>query len=160
MLSQQQKELLKDWAFVRSETIEILSTLNDKKLQFCPEGSKKWQPLSYQFACIGRTQLVYAKGLMKGSLSQADFTGEGLPQKRDIITKDEIERLLEWSDTEWLSALSNGMVSVAWTTDTLSRAAHLYRLVAHERLHHGQLISYFTLAGFTLPKHFRQNWAL
>lgn len=29
-----------------------------------------------------------------------------------------------------------------------------------ERLHHGQFISYFTLAGFELPKGFKSNWDL
>lgn len=66
------------WNFTRSETLEILNSLDDERLLFKPKG-EKWQ----------------------------------------------------------LASLSE-----------------------HERLHHGQFISYFTLAGFELPKAFKSNWAL
>lgn len=152
-------ELLRDWQSVRSETLELLEALNDKKLAFTPEG-KRWQPLSYQFACIGRTQLVYAWALKKGSMSAADFTGKGLPARSDITTRQQLEELLEWADGEWYTALNAGIFQVKMPKETVTLYTHMYRLAGHERLHHGQIISYFTLAEYKLPKDFKANWAL
>ena len=161
MANLQKPEALRDWEFVRYETYELLDALSDKKLAFMPEGNKRWQPLSYQFACMGRTQLVYAWALAKGFMDQADFSGKGLPNKQDIRTRSDLRHLLEWADQEWFSALGSGINEVRWLHgQSLSRSAHLYRLVAHERLHHGQIISYFTLADYKLPAEFKRNWAL
>ena len=37
---------------------------------------------------------------------------------------------------------------------------HIALLQEHERLHHGQFIAYFTLAGIALPVSFRADWGL
>lgn len=158
---QSRDELLKEWALVRAETNELLDSLPSKKITYRPDG-EKWQTLAYQFACIGRTQLVYARALQKGVLEFADFNETSLPDKQAIKTKAQLQELLAWSDSEWLSAVENGMISVKWPGkgSALSRAAHIYRLISHERLHQGQMISYFTLGGFELPHYFKQHWTL
>lgn len=155
------QEILREWKLVRAETDELLESLSDKKLAYRPEG-EKWQTLGYQFACIGRTQLVYARALQKGVLEFADFNDKSLPNKQDILTKHQLQELLTWANNEWLAVIEEGLAKVRWPGrgPVLSKVSHVYRLISHERLHQGQLISYFTLGGFELPHYFKQHWTL
>ena len=57
-------ESIGEWNFSRSETLELLGVLNDQQLQLKHPG-EGFQPLFYQFNCIGRTQLVYAEAIKK-----------------------------------------------------------------------------------------------
>jgi hypothetical protein len=87
------------------------------------------------------------------------FGDSSLAGKDDHKTKSE---LLEWvgeNKTEMQKVLKSAK-PVDWPGEKRSPEGHIYSLIAHERLHHGQLISYFTLAGIDLPPRFRQNWAL
>ena len=152
-------ELIRDWQFVRSETLEILNMLDDDKLAFCPSGDR-WQPVSYQFACIARTQMVYAGALQSGTMDFAAFGDPSLPRKQDLRTKAELQKVLADAEALWQTAIKSGALTVAWPGVSRSAASHVYRLASHERIHHGQLISYFTLAGWDLPEQFKRNWAL
>lgn len=151
-------EALDAWAFARSETEELLHCLADDQLGFTPEGDK-WQPLYYQFACMIRTQLVYAKALREGKMNFAYFDDNSLPDKHALLTKQDLLRAMDVAAQEWKAAIATGN-SVDWQGKSVSTGGHVYRLVSHERLHHGQLISYFTMAGYDLPPIFKQNWAL
>lgn len=150
----------RNWRLVRDETMSLMDMVNDKKLAYIPEGNKNWQPLSYQFACIGRTQLVYAWALAKGRMEVSDFTAKGLPDIKQPLTKAVILELLEWSESEWQKALIGGFEHVQMGKEQLSVTSYVARLIGHERLHHGQIISYFTLAGMRFPTDFKRNWAL
>ena len=151
-------EILDEWHFVRSETLELFHALNDQQLQFTPPGDK-WQPLFYQFACIGRTQVVYTKALQTGVMDIAYFSDEQLPNKHEHNTQAKLQKLLAEAD-EAFGAAAKVVSHVAWPDRELSTVRHIAKLISHERLHHGQLISYFTLAGIDLPYDFKQNWAL
>jgi hypothetical protein len=147
------------WQFTRSETIEILKSLTDEWLQFKPEG-EKWQPMFRQFGCMGRTQLIYAKaaetGVMDFSLfGSSEITGKDLNQ-----TVGSILAFLEDANSAWIAALRRNKVGVQWPDDNKRIELHITSLAEHERLHHGQLISYFTFAGMELPLGFKNNWAL
>jgi len=139
---------IKRWQFTRSETIEILQSLTDEQLQFKPDG-EKWQPIFHQFGCIARTQLIYAKA------AESD-----MPDKDTKQAQGEILKLLNESNEAWLAALSKNENGVKWPDQLKPIEIHIMSLAEHERLHHGQLISYFTLAGFELPSDFKRNWAL
>ncbi len=152
-------EVKKDWQFVRSETLEILNALDDDRLAFCPSGDQ-WQPVSYQFACIARTQVVYANALQDGVMDFAAFGDASLPSKQSLRTKSELQEILHDAEALWQNAIQSGAPTVAWPGVSRSAASHVYRLASHERIHHGQLISYFTLAGWDLPEQFKRNWAL
>lgn len=153
------EEFLKHWHFVRSESLEILRSLSDEQLQFKPEG-EKWQPLYYQFACMGRTQLVYAKAAKAGTLNFADFGSSDLPSKHEFQTVEKLSSFLEGCDKEWQDALIINQDGIDWPDGKKSTPMHIESLAEHERLHHGQLISYFTLAHIDLPSGFKNNWAL
>ncbi|HSX30688.1 MAG TPA: DinB family protein [Candidatus Saccharimonadales bacterium] len=151
-------EAIDAWIFARSETRELLKTLDDQQLLFTPQGDK-WQPLYYQFACMVRTQLVYAKALQMGVMDNSYFDNPSFHDKHDLKTRMALETALDAAVPIWKDAIATGN-SVNWYGKQVSTAGHIYHLISHERLHHGQLISYFTLAGYELPQAFKQNWAL
>jgi len=151
-------EAIEYWIFTRSETRELLGSLTDEQLLFRPQGPK-WQPLYYQFSCLVRVQLAYAKALRTGEMDFAYFVDKSLPGKHSLTTRRQLDAAFDGTREIWMSAIS-AIGSVHWLDQELSVAAHIYRLVSHERLHQGQLISYFTMAGYELPPNFKQTWAL
>ena len=153
------EEFIERWKFVRSETLELLQSLDNEQLQFKPEG-EKWQPLFYQFSCMARTQLVYAHAARSGAMDFSLFASSELPSKTDYQTVDTLLSFLANSNQDWLSALRANKDGVMWPDSKKSATIHIASLSEHERLHHGQLISYFTIAGFELPSEFKRNWAL
>ncbi|HSX17572.1 MAG TPA: DinB family protein [Patescibacteria group bacterium] len=158
-MQQTNDEAVGDWKFARSETMELLDALSDEDLAFVPEG-EKWQPLYYQFACMARTQLVYAQALKTGSMDFAAFGDPSLPSKFEQNTGEALRKLFAKSSAAWADAIADSAPNVQWPGHRASVSGHIYRLISHERLHHGQLISYFTLAGIDLPPKFKANWAL
>ena len=159
-------QALSDLEFARGETLELLGCLDDELLGFKPEG-ERWQTMAYQFACMARTQLVYAQALARGEMNFADFADPSFPDKHAHRTGAELRQLLDDADTTFRTAAQKvsqklaGKGEVRWPeAGPVNGASHIYRLLAHERLHHGQLIAYFTLAGLELPPHFTRTWAL
>jgi hypothetical protein len=150
---------IKRWQFTRSETIEILNALTDEQLQFKPEGDG-WQTIYHQFGCIGRTQLVYAKAAEKGLMDFSLFGSSEIPSKDINQTVNSILLFLEDANSVWLDAVINSVDGVIWPDGKKAIELHISNLAEHERLHHGQLVTYFTLAGFELPAGFKNNWAL
>lgn len=151
-------EAIEYWLFTRSETQELLHSLTDEQLLFTPEGPK-WQPLYYQFTCMVRVQLAYAKALRTGGMDFAYFADKSLPGKRSLKSRQQLDTAFNRAKGIWQSAITT-IGSVKWYDQNVSVAGHIYRLVSHERMHQGQLISYFTLAGYKLPPNFKQIWAL
>jgi hypothetical protein len=152
-------EALRDWKFARSETTELLNVLSDEQLGLAPDGDK-WQPVYYQFACMGRTQMLYAHAAKTGVMDFSVFGDPTLPSKFEQDTGDKLRVLLHKAEQQWQSAISQAPSAIKWPEHNLSLPAHLYRLISHERLHHGQLIGYFTLFNIDLPPRFKANWAL
>lgn len=151
--------MISRWQFVRSETIELLQALSDEQLQFKPEG-ETWQPLFYQFGCMARTQLIYAEAVDTGRMDFSLFSSTELPAKDLRQTKSELLAFLHESNDAWLAALAQNQNGVDWPEGHKPADVHVMALAEHERLHQGQLISYFTVAGYDLPAGFKQNWAL
>lgn len=149
------------WSYTRSETTEILASLEDSQLQFKPQG-EKWQPLYYQFLCIAQAQKAYTEAIKSGQLNFNNFDIESERAKNQ--TKQALLKDLTQLNDEWLKQLKSKLLDedfkISWPNYQTSLIAHIAALAEHERLHHGQLISYFTLAGFDLPEGFKRNWAL
>lgn len=154
---------IRSWNFVRSETINILDSLDDEKLKYKPEGDK-WQPLYWEFGCIGRTQIVYANGIKTGTMDFSLFHSDKIPSKDANKKKEDIRKFLEECDKKWTDAIRERRREedflVKWPGFNQPLPVHISSLISHERLHHGQFISYFTFAGFELPHEFKMNWAL
>lgn len=146
------------WIYTRSETRELLRNLTDEQLLFKPEGPK-WQPLHHQFTCMIRVQLAYAKALRTGEMDFAYFREESLPGRHSLKTREQLDAAFDNIREVWKAAIATGK-DVRWLDQDVSAAGHIYRLVAHERLHHGQIISYCTMAGYDLPASFKESWSL
>lgn len=154
---------VRSWNVVRTETLEILNSLDDKSLQFKPQG-ERWQPIYYQFGCLLRTQQVYAKAIMEGKMDFSWFHDKTLFAKTNFQTRLQLLKALEDVDREWIRCIRQKREQddfvVRWPGVKMALPNHITALISHERLHHGQLISYFTLANKDLPKGFKMNWAL
>lgn len=156
------KSLLDGWKFTRRQTSELLESLADKDLNFTPKGSPKFKDLQSQFACLGATQLAYTRMLEEKKTFISKYFE---PFKKELIKlrkKSELRKKLEKIDKEFQKTILKSkdgdcfdwgdVKTPVWRIITL--------LQEHERLHHGQLISYFTLAGFKFPAGFKQTWDL
>lgn len=151
------------WNFTRGETLEILDSLNDAELRFKPQGDK-WQTLYWEFGCLGRTQIVYTKAIETGIMDFSLFSSTSLPSQKDNKTKTSIKKFLEKSNSAWLEEIKerekDESFLISWPGFKMPLVKHIASLAEHERLHHGQFISYFTLAGLELPPKFKSNWNL
>jgi len=154
---------VRNWNFTRSETLEILDSLNDKKLEFKPKG-EKWQPLYWEFGCLIRSQIIYTEAIGTGKMDFSLFVSKEIPKKDAYQTKSQILKALEESDKKWTNVVRSRRreedFQVIWPTFKRPFIQHIAKLSEHERIHHGQIISYFTLAGFDLPSKFKTNWNL
>lgn len=154
------QQFINRWNYVRSETLEILSKLAQTQMSFKPEG-QKWQPMYAHFSCIAKTQRVYTKAIDVGTMDFAFFHTLELPDKSKFGDKKFAEDYLAESNRLWLSAIHNSKGIIIWDKQLkVILTNHIARLAEHERLHHGQLVSYFTLANIELPTNFKANWAL
>ena len=150
------------WAFTRSETLAVLNNLTDEQLLFKPEG-RKWKPLYWQFTCAARTQLVYAHAVAEGRMDFSLFHDDKMPSKDDYTTKKDIKAFMEYADKHWLQAILHSKhadAPIVWPAAEIPLVLHISGLMEHERMHLGQLISYHTIAGYDLPKSFKDNWSL
>ena len=154
---------VRSWNFTRGETMEILNSLTEKKLQFKTKG-ERFQTLAFQFACMGRTQLVYARAIKSGWMDFSLFSSEEMPKKENFTTKEELLKLLDKADKEWIEAIrkrrEQADFSIKWPGVNKNILQHIMSLAEHERLHHGQRVTYFSMAGFEMHENFKRNWAL
>ena len=154
---------LQGWQSTRGETRAIVECLTDEQFQIRPPGAA-WKPLYWQFGCIGRTQQVYTRALVTGRLDFAFFASPTIPAHDTFVTGGEIARFLDESEQEWIEAIrrrrQDERYTVQWPEKDVPLVWHIAALQEHERLHHGQFIAYFTLAGLELPEPFRANWGL
>lgn len=154
---------VRSWNFTRSETLELLQALTDKQLLYKPKGVK-WQSLAYQFGCIGRTQMIYTRAIEQGIMDFSWFADKTIPSKNDFVTGSTIKTYLEEADNKWSEAVREKRREedflINWPGFNRPLTNHIAALMTHERMHHGQIISYYTLADIELPLKFKTNWAL
>ena len=150
---------IKRWKFVRSETLNLLKIPSDDQLAYKPQGDT-WQTIYHQFGCIARTQIVYTAAVANDKMDFSVFESSALPSKDAHQTVKELLNHLNACEEDWLSNLTQNTNGVVWPDELKPLGLHIMALAEHERMHHGQLISYFTLAGLELPESFKKNWAL
>lgn len=154
---------VRQWNFTRSETEEILESLNEKCLKFRPKG-KQWKRMVDQFLCIARAQSVYTRAIETGWIDFSLFSNPDFLKRFEIEKREDLIKLLKQVDNEWIKAIRGKRKEeeflVAWPGFKQNLVNHISSLIAHERLHHGQLITYLTLEGVEIPPKFKRNWAL
>lgn len=162
---------VRQWNFTRSETLEILESLTDEQLNFKPKEmpttllkEREWQTLGYQFGCILRTQLVYTRAIREVKMDYSWFHDPQLMDKNQFKKVKDLQLALEKANQDWLEAIRTKRrdeeFKISWPGFKTFIPNHITALIAHERIHHGQLITYLTLAGIEFPKNFKANWAL
>ena len=155
------KTLLSGWEWTLNHRYELLGSLKDSDLKFTPTGSSKFQDIQYQFACIGSTQLAYTKMLREGRWSNKYF-GAFKERLRGVYEVKALEKILKEADEKFKNAIMkfSGEDVFDWGDYKAPVYSVVVILQEHERLHHGQLITYFTLAGLEFPKNFKRDWHL
>lgn len=155
--------MVRVWNFTRRETLQLLDSLNDEKLLFKPEG-EKWQNLAFQFGCMVQTQMVYAKAVIEERLDYSWYRSGEFTDRKLLKNKNELLDYSSQANKEWSKAVRKRRYDenfkIKWPGFNANLVTHISSLNGHERLHHGQIITYFTLAGFGLPTKFKDNWAL
>ena len=156
------KELLGNWKFAVGQRYELLSVLKDSDLAFTPQGSEKFKDLQYQFACIGSTEKAYTEMIKNGLKFDVSLFSKIKDDLVKLHTTTELKTKLEEIDRGFEDTIKNfsGDEVFDWG-DTTSPVWRLITVLQeHERLHHGQLITYFTLADIEFPDNFKKMWNL
>ncbi|MBI2600551.1 hypothetical protein HYW42_01245 [Candidatus Daviesbacteria bacterium] len=113
---------------------------------------------------MAQTQMVYAKAIEQGKMDYSWFRNEEFIDRSQLKTIKELMDYLMKANKKWVDVIRKRRededFKIKWPGANLNLPNHITALISHERLHHGQIISYSTLAGFILPKGFKSNWAL
>jgi uncharacterized damage-inducible protein DinB len=138
-----------NWA--RGLTIDLLQNCTERELSFqlCPEFGPLWK----QFRHIGRVHENYLHALQSGKVEfgfqnctySGGASGEALLGYFDQLTyrhKLALEKV-------------PSSLTIDWFGDATTLPIHVCRLIAHETLHHGQLI----LCWRALNKSFPKSWS-
>lgn len=145
-----------EWRFVRGLTMEILAELDEADLEYA--GLPSMGPFWKQFRHMARVQQDYIDAI---ETSKIAFTTDGKTYSGggDAIHLatylEEQDRRLERIEAKVLeTAYPAGEFAVDWFGRKESLHVHMLRLVAHETLHHGQIIVFMR----ALRKEFPPGW--
>ena len=113
------------------------------------------EPLWKQFRHMGRVHENYLSTLTFGQVKFDTLGGsyDGKASKLDL--NDYFERLEKCHCDIFANIRSDQVVS--WFGDDVRPIIHLSRLLAYEMLHHGQLILYWRVLGYSFSKSWA-NW--
>ena len=153
--------LLSGWQWTISHRYELLSALSDKDLSWKPPYKATFQDFQYQFACIASTQKAYTSMLAKRKFNNS-FFGQYSEDFRKIYTVKGLIQTLRKLDKEFVLQMRslNDDDLFDWGDFQAPVYSVIITLQEHERLHHGQLISYFTLREIPFPQQFKRDWHL
>ncbi|MBS3051918.1 MAG: DinB family protein [Candidatus Aenigmarchaeota archaeon] len=150
-------QFLNSWKYHRTQTIDLLKATPEDKLTFSP--SDALGSLSKQFRHLANIQHCYIEAI---KTQKIDFTkkiyGKEFDNKNELITalKIEDERMLETlnklNEKEWDKIIK-------WGSYNPTVYEHLFWMIDHEIMHHGQLIVYWKLLQFKFPDSWK-NWGL
>lgn len=145
-----------EWRFVRGLTMELLADLSEADLEYA--GLPSMGPFWKQFRHMARVQQDYIDAI---ETSKIAFTTDGksysggADASRLAAYLKEQDRRLERIEAKILeTAIAAEKFAVDWFGEEESLHVHMLRLVAHETLHHGQIIVYMR----ALQKEFPRGW--
>jgi hypothetical protein len=154
------KEVIAEWKFNQSVTIELIKGFNDKIIQkklprpgintFC----KHFQEM------IG-VQEAYIRGIETGKM---DFSI--MPADDKLDGKDTCKQLMK--KIESIEKRFNRVVNTAkvkqkiqWSKDdSKALIAHITTLCTHEVLHQGQIVAFCYALNIPIPKYVVEMWSL
>ena len=143
--------LQKDWTFTRQLTVDLLDACSKVDLDFAL--NSHCGPLWKQFRHMGRVHENYLSALITGQVNFDPADGSYVGKASAINLNGYFEKLEKYHINTFAGLGSGQMVS--WFGEDVSPCIHLCRLLAHETLHHGQLILYWRALGHPFP----ESWA-
>ena len=143
--------LQKDWTFTRQLTVDLLDACSKGDLDFAL--NSHCGPLWKQFRHMGRVHENYLSALITGQINFDPADGSYAGKASAIYLNGYFEKLEKYHINTF-AGLGSGQV-VSWFGEDVSPCVHLCRLLAHETLHHGQLILYWRALGHPFP----ESWA-
>jgi uncharacterized damage-inducible protein DinB len=149
------------WAFDRLLSRDLILALTEEQLLWTP--GERLGPFWKQFRHLGRVQENYMAALDTGvvNFSPVGATGERYlnrddngaprptnPDKRALL--DYLEDL----DRHLIKRLASGVLpeKIDWFGEPVGPVEHLFRMLSHETLHHGQWIVYCQILGLPFPE--------
>jgi uncharacterized damage-inducible protein DinB len=137
-----------EWKFARGLTLDLLDSLTDAELAEAP--GPDVGPFWKQFRHVGRLQECYQEALNSKKI-RFDYKNK---RYRGGCSKNALRAYLRALDRELVQAVErvDWNAPIEWKEDEMASVfQHLMRMLAHEILHHGQLIVYARLMGKQLP---------
>lgn len=137
-----------EWHWARGLTVELLNACSDSDLEFRLNESSG--ALWKQFRHIGRVHENYLTSIEAGTakFDTASATYSGGNSKSNLLGYFEQLQARHEAAMQGL----NSAATVDWFGEVVSIELHLTRLLAHETLHHGQLILYWRALGCEFPE--------
>ena len=137
-----------EWHWARGLTVDLLNACSDLDLEFqlTENSGELWK----QFRHIGRVHENYLTSIEVGSAAFDTASGSYSAgnSKADLLSY--FETLQAQHQTTMASVSTD--TTIDWFGESVSLELHLTRLLAHETLHHGQLILYWRALGNEFPK--------
>jgi len=141
--------LKNSWRNSNSSTIGFAKSVPTNKWK-SKALENRFRSFAWEFACLARTRMCYLKALRTGELIFSHQ--EDIPDKSVLENegKSEIVNILEKTAREVLKEIE--------CLENEEKMGLIIWLLQHERVHHGKLMLYNSLANFKLPKTFVKTW--
>lgn len=143
------QELKNAWRNSNSATAGFLAGVPAEVLHTKPF-NPRFTSFAWEFACLTRTRYCYLDGLRTGKVDFSDR--EGIPNK------DQLAQESNGQFQERLSQTSNDILTEIEKINSSDQVATISWLLQHERVHHGKLMLYLSIAGLPLPESFVKTW--
>ncbi|MFC3614969.1 DinB family protein [Lutimaribacter marinistellae] len=144
-----------EWDHMRGLTVDLLANCSPDDLQFSlhPQSGPLWK----QFRHMGRVHAEYLAGLETGKMA----FGTGAGRYTGGVTARELAGYLADLNA-WhcrVMAQPDPPQLINWFGERVSRDLHMVRLIAHEALHHGQLMLFWRALGHSFPTSW-ESWGV
>ena len=147
------------WGETRKHTYDLLDVLTDEQpLESFPR--PLFNSFGKQLQELGVIQKAYANAIRTGHVDYSEMAFEF--DNDMIISKTKLREFLEEMDTEFVDVVrgSDPYKEIDWGLPSNPiLLEHVYWLLQHEVLHHGQLAAYCYLLNIDLPTSWIEAWA-
>ena len=155
------KRAIAAWQETREHTLILLRQLSDAQL-IIPFPRPLFNSFGKQFQELGVIQEAYIDAIHQGKM---DFSRMSVDLDEElVISKDKLHEFLTSLDSQLtglLKDVQDPYQSIDWHLgdDNPTLLEHIYWLVQHETLHHGQLVVYCYLLNIAPPEKLAKAWA-
>ncbi len=148
------KRAITAWQETRGHTLSLLMYLSDAQL-IIPFPRPLFNSFGKQFQELGVIQEAYIDAVQEGKM---DFSKMSVALDEElVISKDKLYKFLTHQDSQLIRTLNNvqdpyQLIDWHLGSENPTLLEHIYWLIQHETLHHGQLVVYCYLLNIIPPK--------